>query len=98
MGMHSTPKSTDEPVSNSLALTQARAIIESRIAKTARVNLLLIGPTLVTDAVVKTLWWPDPARTWTQGKALDLPADGGLFFINDVGNLSRLDQQRLRNG
>ena len=94
--MHSIPKIPNEPASGDFALQQTKAVVESRIAKTARVNLLIIGPETVTESIVRTLWRPDPARTWTRDRALEPPMGGGLLFLQDVGHLTRLDQQRLK--
>lgn len=70
-----------------------------RLARTARVNLLLIHRNRPIDNVIQMISGdlPQPVATWRPGERLVLPTFGrtGTMVIHDVGSLSKEDQQRL---
>jgi hypothetical protein len=72
---------------------------EARLALSARVNLLLIGPWAQVGSVLDTIH-PElvaPTATWQPGSPLVLPPVGtlGTLVLHDVGRLTLPDQERL---
>ena len=74
-------------------------LAEARLALSARVNLLLIGPegqvAPLLDAIHPEL--VAPTATWSPGNPLVLPPVGtlGTLVLRDVGRLTLLEQRRL---
>jgi hypothetical protein len=72
---------------------------EARLALSARVNFLLIGPegqvAPLLDAIHTEL--VAPTATWRPGNPLVLPPVGtlGTLVLHDVGRLTLLEQRRL---
>jgi hypothetical protein len=70
-----------------------------RLARTARVNLLLIHRTRPIENLLGLIAQdlPKPIATWRPGERLTLPALGhmGTVILHDVGALAKDDQARL---
>jgi len=71
---------------------------EWRVARTARVNVLLVGPDRVAEKIVAALR-PDfsqPINAWRPGSPLVLPARHcGTLLLQNIGALPCHDQLRL---
>jgi len=72
---------------------------EWRVARSARVNVLLVGSDGLVETIVDALrpYFCEPIAVWHPTSGLVLPpiGDPGTLILQDVGAMSKDDQSRL---